>query len=116
MMDFGFANYEVVSVLKKDQVVKDNVYVSGGKEEFIDGVVSQNVSFLIKTGSSGILIRKSYGRKDRGPFEEGDKIGTLTITQGDKVVQNLDIVSDRDVLRANVFDYFKKIFSNWIRK
>ena len=63
MMDFGFANYEVVSVLKKDQVVKDNAYASGGKEEFIDGVVSQNVSFLIKTGSPGILIRKSYWKK-----------------------------------------------------
>ncbi|HHU49049.1 MAG: D-alanyl-D-alanine carboxypeptidase family protein [Caldicoprobacterales bacterium] len=117
MMDFGFANYEVVSVLKKDQVVKDNVYVSGGKEEFIDGVVSQNVSFLIKTGESRDFDKEVLlEEKIEAPLKKGDKIGTLTITQGDKVVQNLDIVSDRDVLRANVFDYFKKIFSNWIRK
>ena len=113
MMDFGFANYEVVSVLKKDQVVKDNVYVSGGKEEFIDGVVSQNVSFLIKTGESRDFDKEVLlEEKIEAPLKKGDKIGTLTITQGDKVVQNLDIVSDRDVLRANVFDYFKKIFSN----
>jgi D-alanyl-D-alanine carboxypeptidase (penicillin-binding protein 5/6) len=117
MMDYGFANYEVVSVLKKDQVVKDNVYVSGGKEEIIDGVVSQNVSFLIKAGESRDFNQEVLlEEKIEAPLKKGDKIGTLTITQGDKVVQNLDIVSDRDVLRANVFDYFKKIFNSWIRK
>ncbi len=117
MLDYGFANYEVVSVLKKDQVIKDNVYISGGKEEIINGVISQDVSFLIKAGESRDFEKEvMLDEKIDAPLEKGDKIGTLNIIKGDQIIQTLDIVSDRDVMRANVFDYFKKIFDHWVRK
>lgn len=117
MMDYGFANYEVVSILKKDQVVENQVPVSGGKEELIDGVVSEDVSFLIKSGDSKDYEREIIlDEKIDAPLNMGDKIGTLNLKQDDKVIKSLDIVSDRDVLKANVFDYFKKIFDDWVRK
>ncbi len=117
MMDYGFANYEVVSVLKKDQVVENQILVSGGKEEMINGVISKDVSFLIKSGDSKEYEREIVLDENiEAPLNMGDKVGTLTLKQNDKVVQSLDIVSDRDVLKANVFDYFKKIFDNWVRK
>jgi D-alanyl-D-alanine carboxypeptidase (penicillin-binding protein 5/6) len=117
MMDYGFANFELVSLLKKDQPVENQVTVYGGKEEIINGVVSQDVNFLIKTGDSKEYERETIlDEKIKAPLKKGDKIGTLYLKQNDKLVQSLDIVSDRDVLKANVFDYFKKIFNNWVRK
>jgi D-alanyl-D-alanine carboxypeptidase (penicillin-binding protein 5/6) len=117
MMDYGFANYEVVSLLKKDQVVENQVPISGGKEEIINGVVSKDVNFLIKSGESKEYEREIVlDEKIKAPLEKGDKIGTLTLKQDNKIVQKIDIVSDREVLKANVFDYFKKIFDHWVRK
>jgi len=117
LLDYGFANYEIVQVLKKDQVVESDIFVSGGKEELINGVASQDVNFLIKAGESKeyekeILLEE----KLKAPIEQGQKIGTINIKQGEKVIQTLDIVSDREIKKANVFDYFKKIFNNWVRK
>ncbi|HHY82056.1 MAG TPA: D-alanyl-D-alanine carboxypeptidase [Clostridiales bacterium] len=117
LMDYGFANYDVVQVLKKDQVVASDVFISGGKEELINGVVPQDVSFLIKAGDPKEYEKEAMlEEKIKAPLSKGDKIGTLTIKQGDKVIQTLDIVSDRDVKKANLFDYFKKIFDSWVRK
>ncbi|NLC43257.1 MAG: D-alanyl-D-alanine carboxypeptidase [Clostridiales bacterium] len=117
MMDYGFANYEVVSILKKDQVVENQLPISGGKEELINGVVSENVSFLIKSGDSKEYEREIIlDEKISAPLNMGDKIGTLNLKQDNKVIKSLDIVSDREVLKANVFDYFKKIFDDWVRK
>lgn len=117
MLDYGFANYEVVSFLRKDQPIEENVYVSGGKEEFINGVVSQDVSFLIGAGESRDFQKEiMLDEEIKAPLGKGEKIGTLNIIIEDKILQTLDIVSDRDVMRANVFDYFKKIYNNWIRK
>ncbi|MGI6527184.1 MAG: D-alanyl-D-alanine carboxypeptidase family protein [Caldicoprobacterales bacterium] len=117
MMDYGFANYEVVSVLKNGQIVESDVVVFGGREERINGIVSQNAAFLVKVGESKEFDKEVVvEEKIQAPLLQGDKIGTLTIKQGTKVLQTLDIVSDRNVQKANVFDYFKKIFNNWIRK
>lgn len=117
MMDYGFANYEVVSVLKKDQVIENDIIITGGKEERINGIVSQNAAFLIETGESKefdqeVLLEEQI----HAPLHKGEKIGILNIKQEDKILQTIDIVSDREVLKANVFDYFKKIFNNWVRK
>lgn len=117
MLDYGFANYEIIHVLKKDQIIKDNIFVSGGKEERINGLASKNVNFLIRSGESKEFeMEVSLNDKINAPLKKGDKIGTLVLTREGQVLETIDIVSDRDLGRANVFDYFKKIFYNWTRK
>jgi len=117
LLDYGFANYEVIPVLKKNQVVKDNINVSGGKVDKINGVIPQDVNFLIKSGESKEFdLEVTLHSEINAPLQKGEKIGSLLIKQGKQVIKTLDIVSDRDVLKANVLDYFKKIFYNWVRK
>lgn len=117
MMDYGFANFESIPILKKDQIVVSDVFVSGGKEEHINGVAAQDAAFLIETGESRDFEKEiSLKEKMNAPIIKGEKIGTLTVRRGDEVIQTLDIISDREILKANVFDYMRKIFNNWIRK
>jgi D-alanyl-D-alanine carboxypeptidase (penicillin-binding protein 5/6) len=117
LMDYGFANFETVPILKKDQVIQENIFVSGGKEELINGISPEDLAFLIKAGESKefekeILLEEKF----KAPIAKGQKIGTLNIKQGDTTLRTLDIVSDREIKKANVFDYFIKIFNNWVRK
>jgi D-alanyl-D-alanine carboxypeptidase (penicillin-binding protein 5/6) len=117
LMDYGFANYETVPILKKDQVIQGDIAISGGKEELINGVAPQDIGFLIKAGDSKEFEKEILlEEKIRAPLTKGQKVGTLNIRQGDKLMQSTDIVSDREIKKANVFDYFTKIFNNWVRK
>lgn len=75
------------------------------------------MNFLIRSGESKEFeMEVSLNDKINAPLKKGDKIGTLVLTREGQVLETIDIVSDRDVGRANVFDYFKKIFYNWTRK
>jgi D-alanyl-D-alanine carboxypeptidase (penicillin-binding protein 5/6) len=117
LMDYGFANYETVPILKKDQVIQGDIAISGGKEELINGVAPQDIGFLIKAGDSKEFEKEILlEEKIRAPLTKGQKVGTLNIRQGDKLMQSTDIVSDQEIKKANVFDYFTKIFNNWVRK
>lgn len=54
--------------------------------------------------------------KLRAPIERGDKIGSLRIEIDGKTVDTIDIISDRNVSKAGLIDYIKKIFNSLIRK
>lgn len=117
LMDYGFANYESLPILKKDQVIKKDIMISGGKEEMIDGVAANDIAFLLKAGQSKEFDKEiALEEKLKAPIKKGQKIGSLSILQDNKVIQSLDILSDREVKKANVFDYFKKIFDSLVKK
>lgn len=117
LMDYGFANYESLPILKKDQVIKKDIMISGGKEEMIDGVAANDIAFLLKAGQSKEFDKEiALEEKLKAPIKKGQKIGSLSILQDNKVIQSLDILSDREVKKATVFDYFKKIFDSLVKK
>lgn len=117
LMDYGFANYESLPILKKDQVIKKDIMISGGKEEMIDGVAANDIAFLLKAGQSKEFDKEiTLEEKFKAPIKKGQKIGSLSILQDNKVIQSLDILSDREVKKANVFDYFIKIFDSLVKK
>ncbi len=117
MMDYGFANFKVVSFLKKNQIIKPDIRVTGGKEEYINGIISSNVNFLIKSDESTEFVQDiEIDEKITAPLEKGEKIGTLTIRQDDRIIETLDIISDRDVFKGSCIIKFKKIFNEWIGK
>ena len=117
LLDYGFAGYETVTVLKKNQVIQEKVPVSGGKGETIRGIAPKAMGLLIKSGDSKKFEKEILLKKElRAPIDKGQKIGTLKIRQGEKVLQSMDIVSDQKMEKAGFKDYFTKIFNKWIRK
>lgn len=117
LLDYGFAGYETVPVLKKNQVIQDKIPISGGKGEMIRGIAPKAMGILIKSGDPKKFEKEILLEKElRAPIDKGQKIGTLKIQQGKKVVQSMDIVSDQKIEKAGFGDYFIKIFNKWVRK
>ena len=52
----------------------------------------------------------------KAPLEKGQKIGVLTVKNNGKKVGEVSIVAGETVEAAGVFDYFGKIFHDWLRK
>ncbi len=117
LLDYGFANFELVPIVKKDQIIQEDIYVSKGKTESVNGIVANDISKLIKKGESKEFEKViNLNEEIKAPLKAGEKIGTLSISLDGQVLDTVDIVTDRDVGRANVLDYFKKLFRKWTRK
>ena len=52
----------------------------------------------------------------KAPVEKGQKIGVLMVTSNGKKIGEVDIVAGETVEVAGVFDYFGKLFQNWLKK
>ncbi len=112
LLDYGFANYNSIPICKEGNIIK-KTDISKGKEEFINIVAKNNLSLLIKKGTTP-KINKEYLMPEciESPIKKGQKIGEMIIKIEDKEHGRVDLISDRDVNRANVLDMFKKIFSD----
>lgn len=117
LMDFGFANYEVIPVVKKDQIVEKDLKISGGKTNILNGIAAQDFSFLIKKGEPKETTRKTELKASlKAPIKKGEKIGTLILEKDDEIIATVDILADRTIEKANLFDYLYKIFTSWMKK
>lgn len=114
LMDYGFANYEAVPLIKKDAVIEKNIVVTGGKGSEIKGIASTDFSILQKKGQQEEYDVKSIiDQPIKAPIKKGDKIGSMVIQQDGKDINSMDILSDRDIEKAGIYDYFKRIIRDW---
>jgi D-alanyl-D-alanine carboxypeptidase (penicillin-binding protein 5/6) len=117
LLDYGFANYKTKLIQKKDQIIQKDIKISGGKTNLINGLASRDISLLLKIDDKDDFNRTILiDDKLRAPIERGDKIGSLRIEIDGKTVDTIDIISDRNVSKAGLIDYIKKIFNSLIRK
>lgn len=117
LLDYGFANYKTKLIQKKDQIIQKDIKISGGKTNLINGLASRDISLLLKIDDKDDFNRTILiNDKLRAPIERGDKIGSLRIEIDGKTVDTIDIISDRNVSKAGLIDYIKKIFNSLIRK
>lgn len=114
LLDFGFANYEALPLLRKGDQFKDKITVTGGKEEEITGFISDDFSMLQKKGeeSDYSLINK-IDEPIKAPIKKGEKIGSIVIQSRGKDIGSVSILADQDIKKANIYDYFLKILKDW---
>ncbi len=117
LMDYGFANYDSMLVVKKNQVAQKDISVIGGKKSSINGLAGENLSVLLKKEEPKEFTREvGLHQPLKAPLEKGQKIGVLTVKNNGKKVGEVSIVAGETVEAAGVFDYFGKIFHDWLRK
>ncbi|MFO7294483.1 MAG: D-alanyl-D-alanine carboxypeptidase family protein [Clostridia bacterium] len=117
LLDYGFANYESIMVVRKGQIVQNEIPVTGGKTSRIMGVAADNLSLLLTKGDSKEFAKEvQISAPLKAPIREGQKIGVLTVKKDGKEVGKVDILAGESVEVAGVFDYFNRIFNNWLRR
>ncbi|MBM7581316.1 D-alanyl-D-alanine carboxypeptidase (penicillin-binding protein 5/6) [Caldicoprobacter guelmensis] len=117
LLDFGFANYESVLVIKKGQIVHNEIPVTGGRVSRIMGLAADNLSMLVSKGASKEFTKEvQISSPLRAPIKQGQKVGVLVVKQDGQEIGRVDVVASDSVEVAGVFDYFRKIFNNWLKR
>ena len=49
----------------------------------------------------------------KAPIEKGQKIGYISIERDGKKIGTVDILADRDIEKASIYDYFIQIIRDW---
>ena len=105
MLDYGFANFAVVSpdLTEQDTAVSVNL----GKETSVSAILGDNTEMLIdKAKKSSITTEVTLADTVTAPVAKGQNLGTMTIKAGEQVLAEVPLVAAEDVARLTFWDLF----------
>ncbi len=105
LLDYGFQTVEVQKIRSKGEKIEE-IEIEKGTKNKITLVPAYDVSILQKRGTKDkkYTIQTKISSFDL-PVRKNQKLGTITIKEGDQVVASQDLVSKEKVERLNYFDF-----------
>lgn len=112
LLDYGFNNYSVI-IPKEKRLPK--VKVNKGMESEVEVYSKPPESVLVAKGSdSEIIVKLDLPKKIDAPVEKDKKIGEITYSINDKVVQKADIRCKKTVEECSFGNSFRYLLSQLI--
>ncbi len=112
MLNYGFSKYELFT---PDIPKLDKVEVIKGKTSKISPIIKGDISVLVEKGKkANAEYEIELCRDVLAPVEKGQKLGEVKIKIDGKEIAKTDIVCNKSVKKAGVFDVFSKILYHFL--
>tara|TARA_Y100000590_G_scaffold372612_1_gene435768 strand:+ start:2858 stop:4030 length:1173 start_codon:yes stop_codon:yes gene_type:complete len=108
MLNWGLRNFDTLKIAKKNEVI-GNLDVWLGKENFVAGVVKEDIYLTIpKRKKKTIKAIIEYNGPLQTPIKKGEQIGLLSIFESGSLIRSTEIFAGKDIKRANIFSRLLK--------
>jgi D-alanyl-D-alanine carboxypeptidase (penicillin-binding protein 5/6) len=114
MLDYGFANYDSVSIGKKGDLIAI-LPVEKGKFQEVEIMLEKDIYVLLPKGEQGNIEREIVlpDQLD-APISEGDEAGTLILLLNDKEVDRVKLVSNSTIEKANLINMLGRTIKGYL--
>ena len=114
MLEYGFANYQRVTVARKGDLLGESLPVRGGAADTVDLALGSGLSMLLKNGQqSGLKLELSLPERVEAPIQRGDVLGMVNVLLNGQVIARLNCVAAADVPRPGFIEGLYRILNNW---
>lgn len=103
LLDYGFSNYKILSLVKKETKIGD-CDITYGKEEKVSVYPKENVDWLIKANDKSQIKTEIQTDKLSAPVKKGQKAGMMYFFKDGKEIARMELVCERNVEKKNYFD------------
>lgn len=109
LLDFGFANYESVS-MKPDISAISPLKVENGMEESVELYCDDNVNIVVEKGKKdSVAERLEMGESIEAPIKKGDTVGKIVYSLDGKEVASISIYASCDVEKVSFSSVLSKV-------
>lgn len=111
MLDFAFSQYQSHPVYKRNQTIGE-AKISKGQEKTVRAVTSEPLSLLTKKGEKTADVQQKIilDKNLKAPINKGDKVGTIKLIKGEKVILESPLVAREAVKEAGWWSLYKRSF------
>ncbi len=114
MLDYGFANYKRVTVLRKGDRLGQRVAVRLGMAQDVEAAVGRGMSMLLRPGQEKELsLEVELPAEVSAPVRAGDTLGMIRVRLGESVIARLPAVAAEDVGMPGLLEGFFRVVNNW---
>ncbi|MCD8036087.1 MAG: D-alanyl-D-alanine carboxypeptidase [Clostridiales bacterium] len=114
LLDYGYANYTVVSGAKAGGSAGE-IPVSRGEQETVQLEVASDVNALIQKGGEEPTLTIDITNVLCAPIEKGVKAGEAVYTLNGEVLARADVVTAEAVERAGLSTVVERLLKGWCR-
>ncbi|MBQ6626489.1 MAG: D-alanyl-D-alanine carboxypeptidase [Ruminococcus sp.] len=109
LLNYGFANYEVIKPKLKTEV--NEIKVENGMQSAVKIDCKESTALVLEKGGSekvtqNVKIKESV----KAQVNKGDKVGEITLTLDDKTLSKVDIIACEDVEKMTFSAVFYELF------
>lgn len=113
LLNYGFSNYKIKTILKKDQNL-GTIEVQNGKKELADITILEDATNLESINDNKEYSFNIVTDKVKAPLKKGDKVGTLELIEQGTIIKRLNITVKENIPKANIWDLYKRNFKSII--
>ena len=113
LLNYGFSNYKIKTILKKDLKL-GTIEVQNGKKELADITILEDATNLESINDNKEYSFNIVTDKVKAPLKKGDKVGTLELTEQGTIIKRLNITVKENIPKANIWDLYKRNFKSII--
>jgi serine-type D-Ala-D-Ala carboxypeptidase (penicillin-binding protein 5/6) len=100
----AFSQYKTLDLVKKGELIDQEIFLKDGEPGKIKGVAGADLSYSIPRDKKGAVTRETrVSEKLKGEIRQGQKLGELVVKVDNELAGKVDIVSPRNVPKANWF-------------
>lgn len=114
LLDYGYANYERVSLQKKGSEA-GNAVVAKGVEDKVQAIYSKNITFILEKGGKNKLKEVIQLEKNlEAPVTKGSILGKAVYYLEGKKLGSIDLLAGKNVDRASFFKILWRMIMKWL--
>ena len=108
LLNYGFANYAIVDPM--ENVTLEQVPVVLGKQDFVEVEASGAGTVLLDKALAGsVTCTAELDESVQAPVQKGQRLGTLRVEAGGKVLREIELVAAEAVPALGFFDIWKQM-------
>lgn len=105
LLDYGFSNYEYVSI--KPKLDKTNINVSNGVQKNLKITTTDSFGSLLKKGTSSAVTQQINLKENiTAPIKKNDVVGTIDFFLDEQQIGQVDIIADESVNKMSFLTAF----------
>ena len=114
MLEYGFANYQRVTVARKGENLGEQLKVNHGSAESVDLLLGSGLSMLLRNGqASQLKLELVLPDSVDAPVEAGQVVGFARVLLGETAVAKLNVVAASDAPLPGFIEGFFRIINAW---
>jgi len=114
LLDYGFANFELKQVNKKNDLVK-KIEVKKGVQTNVNGIYQKDVNLLLKKGDNAKVDKEiKLNSNITAPIKKGQKLGEVIFKSNGREVGRETIVAASKVEKGSAVRLFFRMVLKWV--
>jgi len=112
LLSYGYNSFTSMEIAENGEIIK-KILIKNARNQQAQVIVPEKLAVPVKKGeeekiSKEIIIEKNL----KAPMEKGDKAGKIIIYKGNLKIKEAELIIDRDVEKASIFQIIMRILKN----